>query len=301
MVKASRLLHMGQPALSQAIAQLEETLGLKLFDRTTRSLCLTQAGEAFYKGAAGIVDQHQRLARDVQLWASAQQGEVTIMSIPSIAQWLLPGAVAAFQAEYPEVKVVVHDLPDPQLVQQIEKGTGDLALQTTGYQKADSRGLRILRDPMRWLAHAGHPHGSKRRISPGDLAGQRLILLRKGSVFRDMVQPLLHENNLQSTLLEVDQLSTLLSMVASGIGVSLVPATCCPGPDDRRFVHLPLRRQDVVRTLLITRPSGRSLMPTTLSFIKFLLSHIEHRHANLPTGSEWIKPSQAELRAFFHE
>ena len=88
MAKAAAKLHMGQPALSQAIANLERLSGVKLLSRTTRSLLPTAAGEAFYKGAQRVLESNARLLKDVQMWSSAQQGSVCVLSIPSIAQLL---------------------------------------------------------------------------------------------------------------------------------------------------------------------------------------------------------------------
>ena len=96
MAKAAVQLHMGQPALSQAIANLEGIAGVKLITRTTRSLKLTPAGEVFYKDAQRVLDTNKRLMKNIALWSNSAQGKISILAIPSIAHFELPNNLEAF-------------------------------------------------------------------------------------------------------------------------------------------------------------------------------------------------------------
>ena len=298
MVKAARQLHLGQPALSQAIASLEQQAGLKLINRTTRSLSLTQGGEVFYHDALHVLEQNRRLVTNIRQWADAQQGSVCVMSIPSVAQLLLPHIVQLYQAKHPLVTLDVHDLPDPQLASQIQQGQGDVAIQTLGYQHSDAHVLPLLRDPVRWLAPLDHPMAGQERIQPQDMSNDTWILMRKGTVFRDMVEPVLREYPPRHRLIEVDQLSTLISMVSNGMGVSLIPALCCPSQPHAATLHRPWVDSNLSRTIVLTRPRHRELMPAPRQLMNVLLSYLGQHPSVLPAGVESVIPATSERLKF---
>jgi len=299
MVKASEALHLGQPALSQAISKLESIAGFKLFDRTTRSLALTPAGKVFYEDARSVLEQNQRLLANIHQWSEARIGSVCLMSIPSVAQFLLPGAVRDFAHAHPEVKVDVHDLPDRQLAEQIRLGQGDMAIQTLGFEDENCQSLPLLTDPLRWVAVQSHPLSTKKNIGPKDIMHETLIVLRKGSVFREMMDPLLREALADIKVVEVDQPSTLLSMVASGVGIALLPALCCPS--DGPVIHRSWQGGDVSRTIVLTRPQGRALMPASRALGRFILDQLGNGLIDIPTGVQRIVASDAELNAFLSD
>lgn len=300
MVKAAKQLHLGQPALSQAIGNLEQQAGLRLFNRTTRSLNLTPAGDVFYHDALNVLEQNRRLVTNIRQWADAQQGSVCVMSIPSIAQWLLPQIVQLFHAKHPLVAIDVHDLPDPLLASQIQQGKGDVAIQTLGHQHPDALVLPVLRDPVRWLAPRHHPMAVRQRIRPQDMSNDTWILMRKGSVFRDMVEPVLREHPPRHRLIEVDQLSTLISMVSNGMGVSLIPALCCPSQLHAPTIHRPWNDTNLARTIILTRPRHRELMPAPQQLIHALLTHLEQHPSVLPEGVESVMPTATDRQNFLH-
>jgi len=299
MVKASEALHLGQPALSQAISKLESIAGFKLFDRTTRSLTLTPAGKVFYEDARCVLEQNQRLIANINQWSEARRGSVCLMSIPSVAQFLLPGTVRDFAHSHPEVKVDVHDLPDRQLAEQIRLGQGDLAIQTLGFEDENCRSLPLLIDPLRWVAVHSHPLSRKKNIGPKDVINETLIVLRKGSVFREMLEPLLREELSNIKVIEVDQPSTLLSMVASGVGVALLPALCCPS--NGSVIHRSWQEGQVSRTIVLTRPQVRALMPSPRAFGRFMLSQLEDGLIDIPSGVKQIVANDADLNAFLSD
>lgn len=299
MIKAARRLHLGQPALSQAIANLEQLTKVKLLARTTRSLTLTPAGEVFYRDAMTVLEHNQRMFTNIGQWADARQGSVCIMSIPSVAQCLLPRVVREFGERHPQVTIDVYDLPDPLLAPRFLEGKGDIGIQTLGYQHSDARTLPVLRDPMRWLAPRHHPLAERARIRPQDIAGDTLILLRSGSVFREMVEPVLRQHPPRQRLIEVDQLSTLISMVSGGMGVSLIPALCCPPQPDAALVHRPWQDGKLARTVVLTRPAGQVLMPAHQRFVETLLQQLE-RDLALPEGVKWMAPAAEACRQFLN-
>jgi LysR family carnitine catabolism transcriptional activator len=299
MVKAAGELHLGQPALSQAIAKLEEVTGFRLFDRTTRSLSLTPAGKVFYDNARSVLEQNQRMLADIQQWAHAQQGSISLMSIPSVAQCLLPSTVRDFSLSHPDVKLQVHDLPDRQLSGQIRIGQGDIAIQTKGFEDEHCRSLPLLNDPLRWVGIGSHPLASKKNINPSDWTNETLIVLRKGSVFREMMEPLLRDQLSGVKTIEVEQQSTLLSMVSCGLGVALLPALCCP--TSSKIIHRSWQSGSIARSILLTRPAGRALMPAPREFVRFMLDQLAQGLITVPEGVKRNTLRTVAINAFLEE
>ncbi len=283
MAKAAAKLHMGQPALSQAIANLEQLSGVKLLSRTTRSLLPTPAGEAFYKGAQRVLESNARLLKDLQMWSSAQRGSVCVLSIPSIAQLLLPGIVKAFAAVHPAVQIEVHDHSVPQLLAMLESGQGDFALVARGPEHEQLKRFALLKDPLRWLGSALHPLAQRDKVGLRSLRSEQFIVMRRGAI-RDLIDPVLRAIHPALPLIEVDQQSTLVGMVAAGLGVSLLPSLSCQASGDARTVHKALAFGDHHRMIDVTRNRQRDLMPSAIAFFQLLTAHLQAHAEQLGDG-----------------
>ena len=283
MAKAAAKLHMGQPALSQAIANLERLSGVKLLSRTTRSLLPTPAGEAFYKGAQRVLESNARLLKDLQMWSSAQRGSVCVLSIPSIAQLLLPGIVKAFAAVHPAVQIEVHDHSVPQLLTMLESGQGDFALVARGPEHEQLKRFALLKDPLRWLGSALHPLAQRDKVGLRSLRSEQFIVMRRGAI-RDLIDPVLRAIHPALPLIEVDQQSTLVGMVAAGLGVSLLPSLSCQASGDARTVHKALAFGDHHRMIDVTRNRQRDLMPSAIAFFQLLTAHLQAHAEELGDG-----------------
>ena len=204
LAKAALQLHLGQPALSQAIANLESQAGVVLLRRTTSSLALTPAGEVFYTDALRVLQENDRLLAHSRQWASAQQGSVSLLSIPSVAHLLVPGVVKAFTLTHPQVTLQVHDHADPQLRLRMQQGEGDLAILTHHSDIAGDVSLPFLTDRLRWLGAVTHRLANRESIAPSELKNEQIIILRGGSVFRQMAESLVKMIDSALPLIEVD-------------------------------------------------------------------------------------------------
>jgi len=295
---AAAQLHLGQPAISQALANLETLTGVKLISRSTRSLQLTPAGAMFYKDALRVLEENDRLLQHANQWATARQGSVSILSIPSIAHLLLPRVVKAFRARHPEVAVEVHDHPDPQLRLRIQQGEGDFAIVTGGSQAPDMLILPLLKDRLRWIGPPGHPLAGAANLSCADLRGEQLILLRPGSVFRTMAEPILKKIKNALPPIEVDQLATLMGMVSAGLGVSLIPGLSCPPEQHAHIVHRAIESDRCFRTIALVRPQERDLMPAALAFVRLMARQLDDDRLRLPPGVSFLAPSPDALDDF---
>ena len=300
MVKAASLLHMGQPAFSQAISNLEAIAGVKLMTRSTRSLQLTPAGLVFFRDAQRVLEMNKRLMLNTRQWTNGQQGSVCVLSIPSVAHLLLPMVVKSYVDMHPEVEIQVHDHPDPQLRLLMESGEGDFAIFSNAHQAENLKNLHILNDRLRWVGCSTDLLAQQQQISLKDLKRQQFIVMRRGAI-RNMVNPLLDKIKGPVPLIEVDQMSTLVGMVAAGLGMTFLPSLSCQSSTHAQTTHRALTFGDFHRAIHITRSIDRDLMPCTIDFLRLFISQSQNGHFPLQEGVESSFLSDADIDIFLSQ
>jgi len=297
MVKAASQLHMGQPAFSQAITNLEAIAGVKLMTRSTRSLQLTPAGLVFFRDAQRVLEMNKRLLHNTRQWANGQQGSVCVLSIPSVAHLLLPMVVKSYGDLRPEVEIQVHDHPDPQLRLLMDSGEGDFAIFSNAQKGENLKNLPILKDRLRWVGCSSTPLAQQQNIYLKDLQRQQFIVMRRGAI-RDMVNPLLDKIKSPVPLIEVDQQSTLVGMIAAGLGMTFLPSLSCQSSIHTQTTHRALAFSDFHRAIQITRSTARDVMPCASDFVRLFISQLQAGHFQLQEGVESSLLKDADVDIF---
>jgi DNA-binding transcriptional LysR family regulator len=297
-VAAAEAVHLGQPALSQAIANLEQQIGVRLIERTSRSLALTAAGEEFLSDARRVLASVEQMMSRGSDWAQARRGRLEVLAVPSVAYRLLPALVQEFHRAHPDIEVNVHDDRDAVLRQRLDRGDGDLSILSHTGDLSVGTALPFLRDRLRVLVSVDHPLAREVQVSAQQLASEKLVLLRRGAVFRSYADTALSAVSLAQAPLEVDQTSTLTGMVEAGIGVALLPAMNCPTTALKSVRSLPLRQPDVHRIIAFVQPPGREAMPAVQRFVHLSLAVLARRPTLLPEGCELLKVSDPAVRRF---
>lgn len=288
---AAREVHLGQPALSQAIANLEELVGVALLERTTRAVSLTPAGQDFLEDARRVLAENERLMRRGSDWASARRGTLKVLSILSVAQRLLPVVVHEFSHARESARVEVFDVPDPLLRERLSRREGDLAFISETNIGAAEAVLPFLRDPFYCVFPAAHRFAELASITSRRLAAEQLILPRRGTVLRSYVDGAVSRLELRHPPIEADHLATLVGLVEGGVGVCLIPALSCPPPALRSVLFRPLVHPKIFRRVAFARPRDQAPMPLTGSFVRLTIELLESGRLPLPIGVELIRPS----------
>jgi LysR family transcriptional regulator, carnitine catabolism transcriptional activator len=295
---AAEAVHIGQPALSQAIAKLEEQVGVRLIERTTRSARFTPAGEEFLVDARRVLAANEQMMSRGAEWAQARRGRLELLVLPSMAYRLLPSLVREFHAGHPDVAVHLHDHPDPVLHQRLQRGEGDLAIITQGEGAGMFSTLPFLRDPFRVVVAADHPFARQDVVDAAQLAGERLILLRRGALFRSYMDAAISALTLRHAPIEVDQPGTLTGMVEGGLGISLLPALSCPSPALHSVTSRPLARPSVSRLVAFALPPEREPMPAVHTFLRTALDYLKAHPDDLPQGCQLLRVGEQRVRSF---
>jgi DNA-binding transcriptional LysR family regulator len=254
--RAAERLHMAQPPLSQQIRQLEAELGVTLLTRTTRRVDLTPAGAAYLDHARAIlaaVDEAGEVAGRI---AAGRTGRLMVGCVGSATYSLLPALAKALRAELPDVEFGFRgEMLSPEQAEALHDGSLDLALlrrlpDTTGLTIGDVRRERLL-----VALPQEHRYAGRKRLRVADLAGEGLVVHAGSgrSTMNSLVRDLFGAADLELEVVpEVAETSTLVTIVAAGLGVAVVPeptsALNVPG-----VVYVPLVGTPGVDLVVATR------------------------------------------------
>lgn len=225
--RAAARLHMAQPPLSQQIKALEAELGVQLLRRTTRKVDLTDAGEAYLQRARALLAGVDEAGFEARLVAAGTIGRLTIGCVGSATYSLLPRLVRGLGAELPGIDFAFQgEMLVPDQVRSLGDGTVDIALLRPPIHDA-SLTIEVLRhDRLVVALAADHPLATRERLRVADLEGHDLVVHteRRGAVMYNVVVELCRSAGFEPRFrAEVSETSTLLTLVAGGLGVAIVP------------------------------------------------------------------------------
>jgi DNA-binding transcriptional LysR family regulator len=256
--RAANALFLSEPATSQAIAQLESLLEVKLFERTTRSVRLTEAGSVFLIDAERLLEGLDQSVAALSEFATTGRGRVTLACLSSTVYSLLPPVLAEMKRRYPKIDVVFLDDNMRGIMHRVDTGECDIAIVSEDPALKASLAIPLVLDTFQVLCPASHLLAKKTRITGADLGKQDLVLLRRGSGIRDAFDRAVERLNLKlNVVYETTQIQTLLGLVEAGLGVTVLPSMLCPGPTHLGFAVRPLSRPAVTRKLGLIFPPGK--------------------------------------------
>jgi len=225
--RAATRLHMAQPPLSQAIRQLEAELGVTLLTRTTRRVELTDAGRAYLDRSRAILAEVDEAAQHARRVAAGSVGHLAIGCVGSATYSLLPTLSRHLSTELPGIDFAFRgEMLVPDQVGALRDGAIDVALLRPPIADASLTVLPLRRDRLVVALPADHPLARRTQVRAVDLAGTDLIVhsADRRSVMYDVVLRLLRDVGIEPTIRhEVGETSTLITLVAGGLGVAVVP------------------------------------------------------------------------------
>src|SRR5262249_51945033 len=146
--RAAKSLNMSQPALTQRIRRLEDALGVRLLDRTTRSVALTQVGREVLPVVERALGEINAVAPHVRDVAGRRRGSVTVAALPSVASTLLPAAIAAFRVRHAGITVRVRDGVGQRVTQLVKSGEADFGIGSLTRRDPELRVSPLMADPL---------------------------------------------------------------------------------------------------------------------------------------------------------
>ena len=295
-VEAANRCAVSQPSLSRQVREVEELLGVEIFERTRPRVLVTAVGEDVVRRARRLLADARELVEAASGSARTPRGTVRLGVIPTIAPYGLSGLLAKLRQVLPEVSFAIAELQTDVLLERLRSGAVDLALLARSFDDQGLSGMDLVMEPFVLVAPTEHRLGKHARVSTRDIVGAHLILMEDGHCLRDQaIDVCAAAGEPPSTSVTAASVSTLTRMVESGLGATLLPASALAAEvrPDQGIVARSFGASPPGRTLTL---QWRSTSPQAQWFTQIgvaLRSHYLELNATIPE----VHGPQPQIRA----
>ena len=270
---AATRVHMSQSAFSQAISRLEAQVGVRLFDRNTRSVSLTPEGELLFPVAQRVMQDMDAVFRDLRDHAERKKGKVSIAGLPgSSAEWL-PRILADFQRLYPGIQVRLHDTHSDGILELVREGKVDFAInREIGHEREFDTRL-LFYDPHYLVCSPDHPLAGAKSLALKQLAGHEYIhAVHSGSLWQRLY-PFLSRVAIRDAGHEIAYMSTVAGMVANGMGVTVVAGQTLFNFERLGLTAVPISDKDLSSGVYVLQRHGHTLSVAARALLTLIETH----------------------------
>lgn len=260
--EAAEAAHLSQSALSRAVNEAERRLGTRLFERTTRSVTPTPAGEEFVRTARAILGHYERGLRRFELFRDGLGGLVRVATLPSVAATVLPPLVAELKRDAPGIVVDIDDTLAHLAIDQLLAGRVDLAVTVADGVPADVAFTPLAADRFRVVHRADHAFHGRMTVTWRELTAEPLVVFGPASSIRTLTDATLADLGLvPEQAVEAQNIAVIAGLVAAGLGVAAVPSLVLPLMAFAGLESAELTGPTVDRTLGLVSLPGRPVSP----------------------------------------
>ena len=273
--KAAEANYISQSAVSQQLARLERDLGTQLISRGGGMVVPTEAGKAFYAGAAEMLKRYERLIREVRTSATAVRGVLRVGTIYSVGFYLLAPYVRRFIKAYPQVNLQVEYARWNRIYEAVLSGEMNLGVVAYPEKHRSIEVTPLASEELVMACSPDHRLAGRKRIDPRDLNGEKFVAFEKNVPTRRYIDRLLKRNRVEvSVVMEFDSVETLKRAVEVNAGVSILPrGTVASEVEAGDLAFASFRDPGAwVRQLGILRRRGRVPSPAERMFLSLLPS-----------------------------
>ncbi len=237
--RAAERCHVSQPSLSAQLAQLEDVLGVRLFERDRTRVLVTSAGREIIERARRLVIEADDLMAAGKRAGDPLSGTLRIGIIPTIAPYLLPSVSPKLRAKFPRLTLAWREAKTADLMQSLEAGELDTALVALEAELGQVEHEVIAEDPFVLATRPEHPLARQAaEVQLSDLRGSDVLLLDDGHCFRAQALEVCSTARAREGEFRATSLSTLVQMVAGGAGITLLPALSVATEAKRADLHV---------------------------------------------------------------
>jgi DNA-binding transcriptional LysR family regulator len=268
-------LFLSQSALSRRIDKLEESLGVKLFERTTRRVQLTNVGETFLVNVRTALDGLEDAVLGIADLAAHRTGTVTCACVPSAVWHFLPEVLKRFSERYPRIRVRVHDESAQDVLNLVLGGEADFGINFAGAENPEIEFEPIYVESYVLAMRHDHPLAQRKVLNWKETVEERYISVAKSSGNRSVIDAALAGIEKHPLIFcEVNHVSGVLALVEAGLGVAAVPAlSVLPGRPDG-IVGVPLANPEIKRTLGLITKREHSMAPAARTLFEMLKAQL---------------------------
>lgn len=274
--RAAERLHVSPSALTITIKELESEVGMRLFDRTTRTVDLTPQAVAFLPVAERLLDEIGRALDDLRSVAERKKGLVVVAAAASAIASIIAPAIGVLTKDHPEIAVRVFEDTTESLAKRVLNGEVDFGITTLVHPIEGIDEQLLLREPVYVIFSSRHRFAREEGpLAVADVGSCPVITLMRGAGIRELVaqQPALAKLLSRPTV-EVSNLSTLLDLVARNVGIAFTSALASTAAPQRNIAYRPLKRPVIMREVYFLRARNRTLSPAATALAERVLVEI---------------------------
>jgi LysR family carnitine catabolism transcriptional activator len=273
--RAAAALHVSQPALTVQIKQLEQALGVRLFDRNNRSVALTQAGRDLVAPLERISLDVASIVRHARDLSAHRHGVITVAALPSVAASLLPRTIRALSESHQGIVVRVRDAVASRVLDLVKSGDVDLGIGSLIRPDPEITHERLFTDRLCAFAPVNHAlaRGRGGQVRLRDLGAWPLILTGQDTSVRQIIERTLATERLPVQVAqEATYMTTAIGMVQAGLGIAILPesASALTPEPGTRLRALAIKDPVLTRDIGLLTRTGRSLSPAAQRLVEVL-------------------------------
>ncbi len=210
--------------LSNAIREMEEQLGFKIFERDNRRVIVTKLGQDFLEKAAAVAVKMEDIKNISQLYAEPLSHKISIGMIPTVSPFLIPTVLPRLKQDYPKLELQLIEAKSQDLVNQVQNGEIDMGILALPYPVKDLRILKFWAEDFFWICRTEDERSARHKITAKELDLAELMLLEEGNCLTEHVLSACKVSYSHQHTFRVSNLNTLIQLVKAGMGTTLIPA-----------------------------------------------------------------------------
>ncbi len=277
--RAASELHIAQPALSKQISQLEQELGVALFDRIGRNVRLTEAGESLLPHVHAILAQVESARAEMAERVGLRRGRASIGTPPTVGTQLLPPALAVFHQSYPGIELRLYEAGIQTLLELLETGIVDVAVVSLPVHDPALTVVPLFSEDMMIAVGRNHYLANRTSVAIKELRDEAWLLSPENYELREATLSACRRAGFSpNIILDGGEMDTLLRLVASGMGVALFPRLAVQQIED--LVVLQVTDQSLQRSLGIVWRGDRTASPAARALRELLVNQLRDVHVH---------------------
>ena len=268
--RAAAALHVSQPALSQQVRQLEESLGTTLFDRSGRTTRLTDAGEVYLRYAKRAAQELQEAKRAIDDLGDLSRGSLRVGVTPTFTSYLVGPLVEAFHGRYPNITLVVREIAQEAMEELLLADEVDVGIAFDNGHHLDLDAQALLVETLALVVGKQHPLATTASIGLEALNSESLILLSAEFATREQIDSYCRQHNIRPHVqVEANTISALIEVVSRTKLSTLLPATIAQAHE--QLVAIELDQQRLQRTAVLMQRKGVYQTAAARAFVELAM------------------------------
>ncbi|MFC7687242.1 LysR family transcriptional regulator [Ureibacillus sp. GCM10028918] len=277
MTHAAEQLNISQPALSKSISNIEQEIGVPLFDRQGRSISLNRYGKLFLTSVDAILREFEKAKVEISSLVMPGYGDVAFGFIHTLGMEVVPELMAHIPEKYPNMKFTLTQAASYNLLKWLEEGQVDLCLsQRIESKSIDIKWIDLWSEELFVIVPKNHRFANRETIKLEEIKDEPFISIKRGNALRQIVDKLIKEAGITTNMTFAgEEMHTVAGFVGAGLGVSLIPNI--KGLNEYNVCKIRVSEPICERKIGVSWAGGRYLSPAAVQFKDYLVEYFKEK------------------------